>query len=555
MCAPSRESSDGAGAFARPAPQSRVERLDKCFGPLIVLAAVLVYGQTFFYEFSYLDDHRLVVHNREFLGDIRNVGRVWTEDAFRVDPTSDAYYRPIFVLSFMLDVLAGGGRPQVCHATNVALHALACWLLYRVLLCLGCAPVVSVAIALLFGVHPVNVQAVAWIPGRNDILLSVFAMGAVLTLRLQMVSSGGLASYVVHILCVASALFSKESAPMMLPFFALLALHWARQEEDTRGEPSGKRSGLAALRQVPFLEWSICLLVWFALRYAALGSPGIATRSSWATVVEGLAGAIVFFGKTVLPVDLAILPALDRIHFAYGCLALLLCLAVVGMRAIRSRRAPVAMLAGLGWGFAFLLPPLLLAPAMSPDVRFMEHRLYVPLIGFSVFWAHSALLPPSRDRWHRAATAHWVAYAGLVVCFAMTTMGNSTGFRDRRVVAATMVRQSPNSLLAHTNMGVIDQLDGNVEDARTHYLIARDLDTNHPLPHLNLGVLAIEESHPRDALPHLERAVELAPTWHVSHESLAAALRAVGRTNEAARAAATARELRSTGLRVQPEAR
>ena len=551
MCASTREPPDREEGLARRAVPPRGKRLKKCSGPIIALAAILAYGQTAFYEFSYLDDHRLVVNNREFLGNIRNVGRVWTEDAFRVDPTSDAYYRPVFVLSFMLDVLAGGGRPQICHATNVVLHALACWLLYRVLLCLGSGPGVSLSVALLFCLHPVNVQAVAWIPGRNDILLSVFAMGAILTLRHYFTASGArrMAAYVGHISCFAAALFSKESAPMMLPFLCLLAVYWALQKLAVHEETTRRPSVLNALRQAFLLEWGICLLVWFALRHAALGAPGITARMSWSAVWEGLAGIVVLFGKTVLPVDLAILPEVNGAHIAYGCVVLLTCVAVVVVHARRSRRTTTILLGGLAWGFALLLPPLLMATGMTADVRFMEHRLYAPLIGFAVFWAHSGMLHSSgRAQANSAATAHWLTYTAVAVYFAVSAIHGSTHFKDRRTLAAAVLRQSPGSILAHTNMGVIHHLDGNLKDALRHYHTARDLDPRHPLPHLNLGILLIKEALPQEALPHLERASKLAPTWYLPHEYLAQALLALSRTNEAARAAHTAQELCPRGL-------
>ena len=114
-------------------------------------------------------------------------------------------------------------------------------------------------LAIVFAVHPLQVIAVAWVPGRNDPLLAVFVLSSLLQLiRFQRTGSGLACG--LHILCLALALFTKESALALLvvqPLLVGLILH-----QDLR---SGRNRALGA-------AWLLVVAVWFWLRSAALPS-------------------------------------------------------------------------------------------------------------------------------------------------------------------------------------------------------------------------------------------------------------------------------------------
>ena len=143
---------------------------------LIILIGILLYVWTAFFDFSYFDDQALIVENSEIIGDVSNVGRLFVDDAFFSE--QNFYYRPLLNLSLMLDMQVSGILPWFFHLTNSGLHILAACLLFAVLIKLHTSRGRALWLSLFILIHPALVQAVAWIPGRNDSLLAIFILSA-----------------------------------------------------------------------------------------------------------------------------------------------------------------------------------------------------------------------------------------------------------------------------------------------------------------------------------------------------------------------------------------
>jgi protein O-mannosyl-transferase len=87
-----------------------------------------------------------------------------------------AYYRPMMTISLILDAQIGGASPFIYHFTDIVIHLLASCLLFLFFKKLNYRKDLSFFFALIFAIHPVLSQAVGWIPGRNDTLLTVFIL-------------------------------------------------------------------------------------------------------------------------------------------------------------------------------------------------------------------------------------------------------------------------------------------------------------------------------------------------------------------------------------------
>src|SRR3989338_2227938 len=145
----------------------------------IALVAILVYGQTLFFGFVNLDDTKIITENYTFFKDVRNLPQIFLRDPYLATAPA-TQYRPLIIASFMLDVLGGGKNPFMFHLTNIFLHAIAAGLLFALLLKLGYNRNISFLFSVLFTVHPVLTQAVAWIPGRNASQLAIFVLSSFL---------------------------------------------------------------------------------------------------------------------------------------------------------------------------------------------------------------------------------------------------------------------------------------------------------------------------------------------------------------------------------------
>ena len=148
----------------------------------LALISLVIYAQSLFFGYTYLDDNVLVQDNLFFLKDIGNLGKAFTTEVFHLLHSSAAYYRPMLTLSFMWDAIVGGGALWMFHVTDIAIHITVVALLYLVFLKLEGSPKLSFVLSAFFAVHPALSQAVSWIPGRNDSLLALFVLASLLTL-------------------------------------------------------------------------------------------------------------------------------------------------------------------------------------------------------------------------------------------------------------------------------------------------------------------------------------------------------------------------------------
>ena len=138
------------------------------------------------------------------------------------------FFRPLFILSYLIETKIWGTRPLGFHLTNVALHALSAFLLFALSLRLlqeldlpaRTKTLISLGAALLFLLHPSHTEAVSWISGRADLIATCFCLGSLLWFVAYANSKRGL-HLVLSLLSFALSLFAKESA-ICLPFLVLV---------------------------------------------------------------------------------------------------------------------------------------------------------------------------------------------------------------------------------------------------------------------------------------------------------------------------------------------
>jgi len=166
---------------------------------IIFLVGFLLYGQTLFFSYTYYDDNELTLERTAFLQDFRNIPQIFSTDVFLSAAGDKFYYRPLLNLSFMADAHLGGEVPFFYHFSNILIHIIAVFLLFYFLKKIIKKDSLAFFFSLIFLVHPVLTQAVAWIPGRNDSLLAVFVLAAFITF-LNFLENPRLRSYLLYLL-------------------------------------------------------------------------------------------------------------------------------------------------------------------------------------------------------------------------------------------------------------------------------------------------------------------------------------------------------------------
>jgi len=143
---------------------------------------------------------------------------IFTKTVFANDISS--YYRPVLSLSFMLDNLFFNSSPFAFHTTNILLHSIAAILFFFLLNHYYFKPLLSFITVILFVAHPINMFAVVWIPGRNDLLLFIFLILSVIFL-LNYLQTRKNYLILIHYFLFFTALLIKETA-LLFPFIYFL---------------------------------------------------------------------------------------------------------------------------------------------------------------------------------------------------------------------------------------------------------------------------------------------------------------------------------------------
>lgn len=171
---------------------------------LIILVTFLFYSQNLKFDYSYLDDNLIVVTDYNQINSLSKI-----PSAFATGYLLNNYYRPLIMISFMIDTAIAGRSPMMYHATNILIHVLFTLLLFSLLEKFKIKRIIAVFCSLIFALHPLNLNAVSWIAGRNDLIAGLFSLLSIL-LFIDYIESGKLFYFILHQFFFLLAMFSKE---------------------------------------------------------------------------------------------------------------------------------------------------------------------------------------------------------------------------------------------------------------------------------------------------------------------------------------------------------
>ncbi len=478
----------------------------------IVFLAAAVYASSLFFDLTFLDDNEFILDNQAFISDISNAGKAFTQSIFsnKLVP----YYRPILSLSLMLDAQIGGTTLFWYHLTNIILHALAACLLFRVVSLLCKSRQASFLYAALFCAHPALAQAVAWIPGRNDILLGVFTLLSFLFL-LRYAASRSFYSYISSIMFFGLALFTKESAIVLPALFVVFLLCVGGFNSQGKG-------------WLPLISgWAIIGSFWYMMRSAAL----IFTCDM--STVQGMAGAVVksapaliqYLGKVFFPFNLSVYPTIPDTGIIYGLISILL-LAVLLLFS-RSRRAGL-ILFGASWFLSFMIFTFI-RPSPECVLDFQEHRLYLPMMGV-VFLLIGTGFMKDADMKRPFLCA---SFFFILILFSFLAIRHGMNFRDKWAFWGNAIRTSPRAAFIHTRYGFICHTSGHPDQAEAAYKKAIELDPGLSAVHTKLGLLYMDKKMYNEAGAEFLEEIRISPKYDTAYMCLGVARYRQGRPDDA----------------------
>ncbi len=470
---------------------------------IIWIVGLGLYFRALFFGFTYLDDNVLILDNLSFLQNWSNIGRAFTQEVFYVLHNSAAYYRPLLTVSLMWDALWAGTSPFMYHLSNIILHLGAASLVYKLLTKLKYRAGLALFLALVFTVHPVLTQAVAWIPGRNDSLLTGFVLGGFILL-VGYLEERRWSLYMGQLLLFAAALLSKETA-VVVPVVSAFYVVWIKKFKLLGRLVAG---------------WGAVLVPWYLLRHLALKNPmGMTAADAGRSLWENLPAVVQLVGKIFFPFNLAVLPVMQDTTFVWGAAALggVVILGFLGRPAF-----------GMVWFLAFLLPSFI-RPNPGVVADFMEHRVYLPIFGMFIILAESRV--GQNFDWRKPV----YKLGGLAVLgiFTAITFWHSGNFAGGLVFWKSAAANSPHSPLAQRNLGAMYYLAGQPDLAETYYKKSLALNEYEPMVHNNLGLIYAGRGEYALAEEEYKKELSFNPNYDNAHFNLGLLYYKWGRWDEA----------------------
>jgi Tfp pilus assembly protein PilF len=481
------------------------------------------------------------------------------------------HWQPLSWVTLALDYRVWGLDASGYHLTSLVLHVLNAVLLFalarRLLRATGLDErrVLAGAAfgALLWSVHPLRVESVAWVTERRDVLATFFTLLALLAYTRGSIP-GALVAAVL-------AMLAKASAMVIPVFLVILDVYPLRR----LGGPRGWTIRRVWLEKVPFFALAI---VGAVVAAAAQRSAGALRPLAEVTLAHRAGAAMYGLGfylwKTIVPRHL--LPMyeypLDMSPLHPLALAGVVTAVAVAVAAIALRRRAPGIAAAFVAYLAAIAPTLGLAQA-GPQVV-ADRYGYLSTIGWSIVAGGLAVAGATMQR------ARTVATALAVVVLAVLTARQTTMWHDPVTLWSRVAAIEPTNAFALKSLGdaarVAGNLDdairwyeralalrtyadaemnlatvlaqrGRVEDAVAHYRAAIRADPGYAFAYTSYGVLEANRRHFDEAIAAHRRALAIDPNLMEAHANLATALDDLGRDDEAKREYAEA-------LRLKPSA-
>jgi tetratricopeptide (TPR) repeat protein len=485
-------------------------------GGVLFLTTYVVFSGTLSNLFVH-DDIPQVLENPY----LRNVGlwtRIFTGSvwSFRGPAQRDNMYRPLQFITYWALYRLKGPSPVVFHLALLLFYAAAAWLVFRLARELLSNSLVAFVGALLWALHPLHVETVAWISALPDLGAAFFYLLAfLLFVRAERSEDQPIGRYIFAAAAFFPALFFKEMA-LTFPLFILV--YWFFFP----GRHSWKSKVLH------WMMYAGAAAVYLAIRIAVLGrfseAPNLLKPSlRMGAVAVGLLGqhAKLFF----LPLHLSIFRSFDlaaSLYSPWPVVALLILVAALFLR----KREPMMGFLLLWWGVT-LLPCL---DVRQVNLPVADRFSFLPTVGpclalacFALDWLPRRLARP------KTTPALVLVLGVLMALLIVQDVRTVPRWHDNVTLWDQAYLASPKSALAHMLRGVVlQQRDGKMDAAAQEYRLAIELnlDSERPLAgvttdcYVLLGQVANLQGRVQEAIDDYNQALRVVPGNSLAYKSL-----------------------------------
>ncbi|MFZ4520568.1 MAG: tetratricopeptide repeat protein [Bacteroidales bacterium] len=469
----------------------------------ILVITFIVFIPSLKNQFITFDDHQYVVENQFIKGlTSDNLKAIFTTDANNL-----GNYHPVTLMSYTLNHAISGLEPTSYHLMNILLHLVNTLLVFQVILLIlaRVAPehklLLSSMAALLFGIHPLHVESVAWVAARKDLLYTCFYLLSIIS-YIRYLDKRSTKNYLLSLLFFLLSLLSKGMAVTLPLILVAVDYLFRRKLTDKR----------VILEKIPFFMLSIGFGVLAIVVQQAQGATEIIRFQFTDRVVFAAFGLTQYLVKMVFPYELCgyypypdlEIPAIPWTYYLSLIPAVALIVVLIYMVFVRGNRT-------VTFGILFFLINVMFVLQLFPVGSAVMADRYTYLASIGLFFLLAAgvglllrKLPSSRT----VTTGVFLSYAAVL---SIISYQRCTVWHDSYSFWSDVAAKYPAFYPAINNLGDLKEKQGETQEALRLYSASILVGKKNPDAYFHRGSIYGKSGHFREAIADFDEAIRYSP--------------------------------------------
>ncbi len=458
------------------------------------------------------DDEPYIIKNQ--LVQSGNFGELFTQQVM-------GNYHPLTMLILSIEFRWFGSDPAGYHWVNLLLHLINTILVFLVIRRLNPGSGVALLTALIFAIHPMHVESVAWVAELKDLLYTLFFFLSCI-FYLKYLEANARKYLFITLLFFALSLLSKAMAAS-LPVVLLLIDYF-------KGRTFNK---MVIIEKIPFFLLSVIFGISAIL--AQRTSDAITDYTPFSMFQRIIFASCAWFSylvKLVAPVNLsAFYPYPVRSGDSIPAALYLYLVAIPALLALMifSFRRSRSLFFGLGFFTVTIFLVLQLLPV--GNAMMADRYSYIPSVGIILLVAIGA--KKIWDKGYRAITG--MLLIALTLVFAIQTFVRCSVWKDDLTLWNDVIRKYPEVEYAYNNRGVVLMNQGRYEESTGDFTTAIGMNPVYPIVFINRGISLSNQNKDAEAIADFDKAIELKPANAEAWFNRGVSLRKVGKDDQALR--------------------
>jgi protein O-mannosyl-transferase len=484
---------------------------------ILIVLTLSVYWQVLDFGFLNFDDNRYVTQNTHVNKGLTLKGVIW---AFTQPYVSN--WHPVTWLSHMLDFNIYGSNPSGHHLTNLLFHIANTLLLFGVLLKMTGAIWRCGLVAVLFALHPLNVESVVWIAERKNVLSTFFGLLTIWA-YIGYVENKSVRRYLLVALFLALSLMAK---PMLvtLPFVLLLLDFWPLKRGCEPVTHTGSILKTQTLAKLIVEKIPLFILVTLAsiTTYIVQKSGGAMRSAEFSSFYFRTANALIsyldYLGKMLWPQGLSVFyPHPGNDLSAWKVLLCAGVLAGITIGVVRGIHRASYLAVGWFWYLGTMVP--VIGIVQVGEQAMADRYMYVPMIG--IFIAMAWALPESMKNGKlKLAPVLAIIPILIVLTWVQVSHWRNSITLFEHAISVTKT-EAPSFVIAYNNLGHALAGENRYEEAVTQFRRAIKINPHYSKAHNNLGHSLSELKRHDEAIEHYQQAINVEADYAEAFNNLA----------------------------------